>query len=145
MLYETGWGAIALGIVVLLSYALRKDKINEAAKRLMGRRVFYAWLVSALVTASCFLALVWVYSRKELTTVVFVTGMYIFMFGAIAWPWTLQAYITPLEVMALATTAIGSCLLFSASINTMAVPLTAFIFWHHLVVDLFWWSFYGRS
>jgi hypothetical protein len=34
----------------------------------LKRRIFYAWLVSALVTASCFIALVWVYSRKELNS-----------------------------------------------------------------------------
>jgi hypothetical protein len=89
---------------------------------------------------------VWVYSRGELTKLTFVVGMYIFMAGAISWPWTLRPLISPLEVASLITTAIGSSLLLIGSIHeAMAVPLTAYIFFHHLIVDGIWWPAYGRS
>jgi hypothetical protein len=146
-LYEAGWGGILLGLVVLASYVARRTEIEEAAKPLLKRRImFCVWLVSALITASSFLGVVWVYSRGELTKLTFVVGMYIFMAGAISWPWTLRPLISPLEVASLITTAIGSSLLLIGSVDEAgAVPLTAYIFFHHLIVDGIWWPAYGRS
>ena len=145
MLYIAGWVAICLGVLVLLSYWTRSQQIERASQPLLKRKAFYAWLVSALITVACFVSLVWFWSEKRITKLVFVVGMYIFMCGAIAWPWVLRDTVTPLEVMALVTTAVGSSLLFIASINTMAVPLTSYILFHHLVVDAIWWPLYGRS
>jgi len=145
MLYVVGWVAIGLGVVVLASYAARWTQIADAAKPLMKRNMFYIWLCSALITVACFLSLVWFWAEHHITKLVFVVGMYIFMCGAIAWPWTLRAKVTPLEVMALLTTAVGSSLLFIASVETMVVPLTAYILFHHLFVDAIWWPLYGRA
>jgi hypothetical protein len=148
-LYEAGWGGILLGLVVLASYVARRTEIEEAAKPLLKRRImFCVWLVSALITASSFLGVVWVYSRGELTKLTFVVGMYIFMAGAISWPWTLRPLISPLEVASLITTAIGSSLLLIGSIHeagSTVVIFTGYIFFHHLVVDGIWWPAYGRS
>lgn len=145
MLYEAGWGAIGLGIFVLMSYWARSKQIGRASQPLLKRKAFYAWLVSALITVACFVSLIWFWSEKRVTKLVFVVGMYIFMCGAIAWPWVLHDIVTPLEVMALLTTAVGSSLLFVATIHTMAVPLTAYILFHHLFVDAIWWPLYGRA
>lgn len=144
MLYVAGWIAIGLGVIVLGSYWTRSKQIEQASQSLLKRKAFYAWLVSALITVACFISLIWFWSEKRITKLVFVVGMYIFMSGAIAWPWVLRDTITPLEVMALVTTAVGSSLLFIASINTMAVPLTSYILFHHLFVDAIWWPLYGR-
>ena len=145
MLYIAGWIAICLGVFVVISYAARWSQIKRASARLMERRAFYAWLGSAFVTTVCFLSLVWFWSEQRITKLVFVVGMYVFMFGALAWPWLLRDTVTPLEVMALFTTAIGSSLLFIASINTAAVPFTSYIMFHHVFVDAFWWPLYGRQ
>ena len=150
-----GWVGYSLGGIVLLSYASNFATIRRSARNLTERKCAFAtWTTSAIVTAICFLLVValWAMGGNNVTSnddsaILYVVGLYIFMTGAIAWPWVLDAEETTCaELAALWITAIGSIIMFSATLyQIMALPFTAYIMFHHVLVDGMWWPRYGRK
>lgn len=149
----TGWIGFVLGVVVLASYVRKRKTIVNASLDLQRRCVFYAWAASACITAVCFLLVLSLWAMKgnnvtdgDKTARVFVAGLFVFMSGAILWPWVLQAELTLSELSALWVTALGSLIMFCATWwQVMSLPWTSFIFFHHLVIDGLWWPYYGRT
>lgn len=147
-----GWIGFVLGSIVLFSYALRRKIIYSASEDLRHGASFFLWAASAFVTTVCFLLVLslWALHGNKVTDSddtarVFVVGLFVFMTGAILWPWVLQLELTLNEVSALWITAIGSFIMFYATWwQAMSVPFTAFIFFHHFFVDGLWWPCYGR-
>lgn len=148
-----GWVGFVSGVVVLGSYVARRKIIYDASEELRRSNSFFLWATSASVTAVCFLLVLslWAMKGNNVTdnnhnAQIFVTGLFVFMSGAVLWPWVLQLELTVNEVSALWVTAIGSFIMFYATWwQIMSVPFTSFIFFHHLFVDGLWWPRYGRA
>jgi hypothetical protein len=145
----------ALGGLVLLSYAINFAAIRKSARNLVERQCAFAtWATSAIATAICFLLVVALWAMKgnnvtpnDDSAIVYVVGLFIFMAGAITWPWVLKAERTTFsELAALWITAIGSIVMFFATLHqVMALPFTTYIMFHHVFVDGMWWPVYGRK
>lgn len=148
-----GWVGYSLGAAVLLSYAANYTAIQKSAVALKRRKcVFGAWIASAVATAVCFLLVVALWAMGGVTNsnnaaVFYTVGLFVFMAGAVAWPWLLTPEkITTPELAALWTTAVGSVVMFAATLQQpMAVAFTAYIMFHHVVVDGMWWPAWGRA
>lgn len=150
-----GWVGYCLGVLVLLSYGYKYKAILQSAENMRKNScVFYVWATSAIVTAVCFILVValWAMKGNNVTTnntsaIAYVTGLYIFMAGAITWPYVLiPSKIAMPEMLALWTTALGSIIMFFATLfQPMSIPFTSYIMFHHVVIDALWWPTYKRS
>jgi hypothetical protein len=149
-----GWVGYSLGAAVLLSYAANYTAIQKSAVALKRRKcVFGAWIASAVATAVCFLLVValWAMRGNNVThnnnaAVFYTVGLFVFMAGAVAWAWLLTPEkTTTAELAALWATAAGSVIMFAATLQQpMSVAFTAYIMFHHVVVDGMWWPAWGR-
>lgn len=142
-----GWVGFGAGTVVLLAYASNWSDILASSVAMAGWRI-KLWMVSACLTATCFLALmmVWALEGNKVTgndrdARLFVVGLWVFITGAVLWPTYLRGTsLTPTELASLWTTAAGSILMFTATVHEpMSLPLTSVLMFHHVFVDGIWW------
>jgi hypothetical protein len=149
--YTTGVVGFCSGVLVLLGYIIRWMTIRQSAGEV--RRIpLMLWAASACIAAVCYLLLValWFVDPHNVTggtDKTFLAGLYTFITGAILWSWMLDAQtLTAAELATLVVTAAGTVVMVAGSVRSvMAIPFTSYLLFHHLVVDVGWWSAYGRT
>lgn len=148
--YAAGAVGIGSGAFVLWSYYRHWNEIKASASQLTKRQLV-VWGISACLAAISFIliAIQW-FAKPHYVTggddALFLSGLYVFMTGAIAWSWTLDSEVlyAP-EAVSLIITAAGCGLMVGGSVKSvMSIPFTSYLLFHHFFVDVVWWSLYAR-